>query len=185
MRQRACAIPGCRVPSGAGAPLPLCDEPLAVAGDWSAREHGIVDALPAPCLLCGSRLGMRYPSGWICAVCEWRHGDVPDADVAPPRLDVVYYLRHGERVKIGTTANPRQRFAAIWNEEVLAFERGDRRLEQRRHEQFAADRFPGSEWFRLTPSLAAHIDAVAAGREPWDVHARWMSEAIALSGRER
>jgi hypothetical protein len=86
-------------------------------------------------------------------------------------------------VKIGTTANPKQRFAAIWNEEVLAFERGDRRLEQRRHEQFAAERFPGSEWFRLTPALAAHVDVSAGGRAPRDVYARWLSETIALAGR--
>ncbi len=180
-----CVIPDCGLDADPSAPLPLCEQHLAIAADWFTRENGLIDVLPSPCLACGSRLGARYPSGWICAVCEWRYGEVPDADVALPRLDVVYYLRHGERVKIGTTANPRQRFAAIWNEEVLAFERGDRRLEQRRHEQFATDRFPGSEWFRLTPPLAAHVEAVAAGREPWDVHARWMSEAIAISGRER
>jgi hypothetical protein len=95
----------------------------------------------------------------------------------------VYYLRQGDRVKIGTTASPRQRFGAIWHEEVLAFERGDRHLERRRHERFAADRFAGSEWFRVTPALTAHIDVLAGGRDPWDVYARWLSEAIALTGR--
>ena len=143
------------------------------------------DLLPYPCLLCGSRVGVRYPSGWICAVCEWRHGEVPDGDLAPPRLDVVYYVRQCDRVKIGTTANPRQRFGAILHEEVLAFERGDRRLERVRHEQFAADRFPGSEWFRMTPALAAHIDVVAGGRDPRDLHARWRSELLALRGLGR
>jgi hypothetical protein len=138
------------------------------------------DLLPSPCLLCGSRLGVHYPSGWLCGICEWPYGEIPDGDLPPPRVDVVYYLRHGDRVKIGTTANPRQRFGAIWHEEVLAFERGDRRLERRRHEQFAADRFERSEWFHLTPAIAAHIDVVAGGREPWDVYARWVSAAIAL-----
>ena len=183
MEGTACAIPDCGRPAAPDAPLPLCPEHLAMAADWGARSNGVVDVLPSPCLACGSRLGAHYPSGWICAVCEWRYGDVPDSDVAPPRVDVVYYLRHGERVKIGTTANPRQRFAAIWNEEVLAFERGDRRLEHQRHEQFAADRFAGSEWFRITPALTAHIDVIAGGRDPWDVYARWVSEAIALAGR--
>ena len=183
MKKPTCAIPDCGLLAASGAPLPLCDEHLAIAGDWHTREHGLIDTLPSPCLACGSRLGARYPSGWLCAVCEWRYGEVPDSDVVPPRVDVVYYVRHGERVKIGTTANPKQRFAAIWNEEVLAFERGDRRLEQHRHEQFAAERFPGSEWFRLTPDLAAHIDVIAGGRGPWDVYARWLSETIALAGR--
>jgi hypothetical protein len=59
----------------------------------------------------------------------------------------VYYLRLGERVKIGTTANPRHRFAALWHEEVLAFERGGRALERRRHAEFAVDRLGMSEWF--------------------------------------
>lgn len=174
-----CAIPGCDQAQADHAPLPLCETHLAVAAEWSSRT----DLLPSPCLACGSRIGTHYPSGWICAVCEWRYGEVPDSDVAPPRVDVVYYLRQGDRVKIGTTANPRQRFGAIWHEEVLAFERGDRRLEQRRHQQFAGDRFTGSEWFHLTPAIAEHIDLVAGGRDPWDLHARWMSEAVALAGR--
>ncbi len=183
MKQPTCVIPGCDMQAESDAPLPLCDTHLTIAGDWSARTHGLLDVLPSPCLACGSRLGAHYPSGWLCAVCEWRHGDVPDSDIAPPRVDVVYYLQQGDRVKIGTTAGPRARFAAIWHEEVLAFERGDRRLEQRRHEQFAAARFPGSEWFHSTLALAAHIDVLAGGRDPWDVHARWVSEAVALSGR--
>ncbi|MBW8764603.1 MAG: GIY-YIG nuclease family protein [Microbacterium sp.] len=176
-----CCIPGCDAAAAPDAPLPLCETHLAVAADWAARTEGVTDLLPSPCLACGSRIGVRFPSGWTCAVCEWRYGDVPDDDAAPPRVDVVYYLRNGGRVKIGTTANPRQRFAAIWHEEVMAFERGDRRLERARHEQFAADRLGGSEWFRLTPAIAEQADAIAAGRDPWDVYARWMSEAAALA----
>jgi len=38
---------------------------------------------------------------------------VPDPELVPPRVDIVYYLRFGDRVKIGTTASPRQRFAAL------------------------------------------------------------------------
>ena len=185
MMRVSCCIPGCDATQGDDAPLPLCETHLAVAADWGSRTQGVTDLLPSPCLACGSPIGVRYPSGWVCAVCEWRYGDVPDSDVAPPRVDVVYYLRNGDRVKIGTTANPRRRFAAIWHEEVLAFERGNRRLERRRHEQFAADRFGGSEWFSLTPAIAEHADVVAGGRDPWDVYARWMSEAAALSSPQR
>ena len=139
--------------------------------------------LPHPCLVCGSRLGVHYPSGWLCAVCEWRQGETVDGELPPPRVDVVYYLRFKDRVKIGTTANPRQRLGAIWHEELLAFERGDRALEGRRHEQFAADRFAGSEWFTLSPALAEHIAVLAAGvDDPWQFYARWMSEALAARG---
>jgi len=165
------------------APLALCEAHLAIAADWAHREAGMTDLLPSPCRACGSRVGIRYPSGWICAVCEWRVGEIPDGGLPPPRVDVVYYLRHGDRVKIGTTTNPRQRFGAIWHEQLLAFELGDRGLEQRRHAQFAADRFAGSEWFRMSRRLRAHIASVAAGvDDPWALHARWTSEALALRG---
>lgn len=162
------------------APLPLCERHLAVAADWAASEYGTVDALPSPCRLCGSRLGIRYPSGWLCAACEWRHGELVDGDLPPPRVDVVYYLRYAERVKIGTTSNPRQRFAAIWHDDLLAFERGDRRLERQRHAEFAQERFGTTEWFEHSERLQCHIERVHAGVEPWDAYHRWVSEAIAL-----
>jgi hypothetical protein len=166
------------------APLELCELHLTLAADWVQRSEGITDVLPTACRACGSRLGVRYPSGWICAVCEWRVGDVVDDELPPPRVDVVYYLRFEDRVKIGTSVNPRQRLARIWHEELLAFERGGRALEQRRHVQFAADRYTSSsEWFRLSPAILEHLAVVTAGGEdPWELHARWVSEAVALRG---
>jgi len=170
----------------AGAPVPLCRQHLELAAGWWAEVDGggaavgVEDALPAPCPACGARLGVRWPSGWLCAVCEWRQGDVPDGEVAPPRVDVVYYLRFGDRVKIGTTGNPRQRLAAIWHDELLAFERGDRAVERARHEQFAAQRHGRTEWFAADAELTAHVAALAAGHpDPWALHARWRSEAVA------
>ena len=162
------------------ATIPLCRDHLAVAAELHQSDHGMTDLLPEPCALCGSRTGIRYPSGFICSVCEWPHGEHPDGELAPPRVDVVYYLRYGDRVKIGTTVNPRQRFAAIWHDEVLAFERGNRRREQERHRQFAVDRAGTSEWFRLTPVILRHVDALAGGVSPWDSWARWNAEAIAV-----
>lgn len=164
------------------APFALCERHLVVAAEWSERHQGVTDLLPSPCRLCGSRLGVRWPSGWLCAVCEWRHGDLVDAELPPPRVDVVYYLRFDERVKIGTTARPRQRLAAIRHDEVMAFERGDRHLERRRHDQFAAERFGTTEWFVLSDGLRAHVATLAGGVDPWARHARWISEAVALHG---
>lgn len=182
---RTCLVAddGCLGPVPDGAPVALCERHLAVAGEWAGAEYGVTDVLPSPCRLCGSRCGVRYPSGWLCAVCEWRHGDTPDDDLPPPRVDVVYYLRYDDRVKIGTTAHPRQRFGAIWHDELLALERGDRRVEARRHAQFSAERFARTEWFRRSDALSTHIAAIAAGvDDPWDRFARWTSEAIALRG---
>ncbi|WP_216698780.1 GIY-YIG nuclease family protein, partial [Arthrobacter sp. H41] len=111
---------------------------------------------------------MRYPSAWVCAACEWRVGDVLDEGLPSPRVDVVYYIRFRNRIKIGTTANPRQRLARLWHDEVLAFEKGDRLVEHRRHLEFAAWRLDRSEWFLSAPTLEQHIDRLAAGvDDPW------------------
>ena len=165
------------------APVPLCEWHLAVASEFHQGREGTTDLLPSPCALCGARLGVRYPSGWLCAVCEWRYGDLVDDELPPPRVDVVYYLAYDDRVKIGTSSRPRQRLAAIWHDQLLALERGDRALERRRHEQFAGDRFPRTEWFRRSSALEAHIAGLAAGvDDPWALHARWVSEAVARAG---
>ncbi len=165
------------------APVPLCEWHVAVVADWSQQRWGVTDLLPSPCRLCGSRLGVRYPSGWLCAICEWRVGESPDGLAEPPRVDVVYYLRNGDRIKIGTSGAPRRRIAQIWHEEVLAFEKGARPLEQRRHRQFAGDRLGTSEWFRASPALTEHVVSLGAGvHDPWEVHLRWVSEQLARTG---
>lgn len=183
----SCCVPGCAGVPASGAPVPLCEGHVQLVGDFADSHRGTEDTLPGPCLVCGCRLGVRFASGTVCAVCEWPYGDVPDSDLAPPRLDVVYYLRQrdavGDRIKIGTTTNPRQRLARIPHQDLLAFERGDRVLERRRHAEFAGSRYPGTEWFRVTPALLEHVRVVGAGvQDPWALHARWLSEALALRG---
>jgi hypothetical protein len=128
------------------------------------------------CILCGDTRFDRDDGRWVCAACGWPLGEVPDHDLPRPVIEVVYYLRWAERIKIGTSRNPKQRLAAIRHEELLAFERGGRDLEQARHVQFAHVR-EGGEWFTATDELLAHIEAVAGGRPPWQAYARWISEA--------
>jgi hypothetical protein len=132
--------------------------------------------LPGPCSLCGATDGVRLEDGWSCAVCGWRFGDAPDPDLPRTPVEVVYYLRYRERIKIGTSRNPKQRLAAIWHEELLAFERGGRPLEQARHREFAHLR-EGGEWFTAAPELLAHIDGLRAG-DPWHAYARWVAESL-------
>ena len=176
-----CAL-GCGREAETDAPLPLCTMHLLAAHDWVVRESGVTDLLPSPCVACGSRVGVRYPSGWICATCEWRVGETPEQDTVP-RVDVVYYLRFRTQVKIGTTNNPHARFAALPHDEVLAFERGGRALEQRRHAQFAEHRIPRTEWFHANDDLEHHIAALREGvDDPWDKHRLWLSQEIALRG---
>lgn len=89
----------------------------------------------------------------------------------------MYYIRYDERVKIGTSRRPRQRLASIRHQELLAFERGDRSVEQQRHREFAAIR-EGGEWFTLTPQLRAHIAVLRREGDPWLLYARWLSRAL-------
>lgn len=175
-----CVIPGC--PHAAEQPelLALCPDHLALAAEVHGVGFGVTGPMPEPCRVCRSRLGVRHQDGWTCAVCEWPYGEHPDDGLPVPRIDVVYYLRFRDRVKIGTTTNPRQRFAAIRHEELLAFERGDRHVEHRRHEEFAEERQGTSEWFVRSERLDAHIDVLAAGVDPWDRWRRWVAEAIAV-----
>lgn len=134
-------------------------------------------ALPGPCSLCGGTQGVRSRDAWSCATCGWRYGDSPDPDLPLPRVDVVYYIRFDARVKIGTSRRPRQRLSSIRHEELLAFERGDRAVEQQRHREFAAVR-EGGEWFTLTDELRSHIASLRRMGDPWELYARWLSSAL-------
>lgn len=69
---------------------------------------------------------------------------------------VVYYLRFGDLVKIGTTVKIGQRIRAITNEGLMAVEFGDHRTERLRHFQYAHLRRIG-EWFELGPEIGSHI----------------------------
>lgn len=133
--------------------------------------------LPGPCHLCGGRTGARLGSAWICDVCGWRYGDVPDSDLPLPQIEVVYYLRYDRRVKIGTSRRPRQRLASIRHDELLAFEPGGRQVEQQRHREYAAIR-EGGEWFTLDDELRVHTARLRSVGEPWQLYARWLSEAL-------
>jgi len=171
---------GCLRPANEAAELGLCTTHLLAAHEWVDGEFGVTDLLPSPCVACGSRLGVRYPSGWLCAICEWRVGAVTELG-DPVRVDVVYYIRFRDRIKIGTSGNPRGRIASLPHDEVLAFERGDRRVEQKRHAQFASHRVSTTEWFHEHDALAEHIAVLAAGvADPWDRYSLWLSQEVAL-----
>ena len=178
-----CSIASCGADPEPGSPVALCTRHLLAAYDWVARDVGLTDLLPSPCLACGSPLGVQWPAGWVCAVCEWRVGDIPNGEAVPPRVDVVYYIRFQDRVKIGTSSNPRGRLGQLKHDELLAFERGNRRVEQKRHAQFASLRFAQTEWFRWEGAVKDHVAQLQAGVvDPWDQYRLWVSQAATLGG---
>lgn len=93
-------------------------------------------------------------------------GDLPRGAGRRPRTvraaSVVYYMRVGNRCKIGMTRNLPRRLHALTPEELLGTEPGGRQVEARRHEQFAALR-TNNEWFRFEGPL---VEFVAAALDP-------------------
>ncbi len=77
----------------------------------------------------------------------------------PAPGEVVYYMRIGNRVKIGWSTNLPGRLATINPEELLAVEPGGLAVERQRHRQFAHLRTHG-EWFQLTEALTEHIGSL-------------------------
>lgn len=93
------------------------------------------------------------------------YGDAPGG--------VVYYIRRGDYVKIGTTTNLRTRMRDLMPDEVLAVEPGSYKREGQLHQRFAHIRLhPTCEYFRLTAELRAHIASVLAesGSPPEGLH---------------
>jgi hypothetical protein len=74
----------------------------------------------------------------------------------------VYYIRIGEWIKIGYTANMRQRINSLRVEakDILATEPGGRAKERERHLQFANIRQGRRENFERTADLLTHIGRV-------------------------
>jgi hypothetical protein len=71
------------------------------------------------------------------------------------RASIVYYLRRGPLIKIGTTVDPAGRFRDLMPDEILAWEPGGRHEEVTRHRQFAHLR-QGGEYFEAGRDLIRH-----------------------------
>jgi hypothetical protein len=84
--------------------------------------------------------------------------------VKVPTIELVYYMRRADWIKIGTTRNLPARMRALRPGEVLAIEPGGRDIEHGRHRMFrefnVADA-PGTEWFHVAPRLMEHIELMA------------------------
>jgi len=72
---------------------------------------------------------------------------------------IVYYIRRGDLIKIGSTIRPRRRFTELVPDEILAIEPGDRAQEVYRHNQFRHLRC-GGEYFRDDPELREHVQCI-------------------------
>jgi hypothetical protein len=99
------------------------------------------------------------------------------------RTQYVYYVRLGQKIKIGYTGNLRNRLNAYGpGRELLALEYGGLELEKQRHQQFREYRATGAgrEWFSQAEELLDHIrqlpvlTVVTPGRR----HACWVMSSV-------
>lgn len=81
----------------------------------------------------------------------------------PDRPSWVYFIRVGDRVKIGTSVDPASRAVALSLrvKDVLAVMQGDRKLERSLHVKFAGQRIEDTEWFTWSDEIATFIDEYA------------------------
>jgi hypothetical protein len=77
---------------------------------------------------------------------------------------IVYFIRHGERIKIGTTRNLRGRISALSlrTEDALLALKGDEAFEGALHGHFAHLRIGDTEWFTAAHDLRQYIDTMNA-----------------------
>lgn len=172
MAERIARCKFCLGPVPDDAPLSLCAEHFAKA--WEFWDE-----------ICKSRLAVQTVNGpavdtrpieeqrtylesahrrWV-EMTEQRAAKLTvelgeDADKDTPD-SVVYYLKFGDRIKIGFSTNLDNRLVALPHDELLATEPGGRLLEARRHLQFKEHRITG-EWFKPAPDLLAHIEQLRA-----------------------
>lgn len=85
---------------------------------------------------------------------EWK---IPDRQHKP----LVYFLRNGNRIKIGTTTQLKQRIRrlSLRPENVVLLLDGGQRLERELHDKFASQRVGNTEWFTYQDAVLAYVDA--------------------------
>lgn len=181
-----CCHPNCHAPAlqHIASQVPLCDRhvmsvyratnELLNSKRGVAQEYQLLpmeaEFIPGPCPSCGvTGLLVHLANGWITCKsgpCGYEKHRTAFGDerkllmgISAGLRDVVYYMRLGNRAKIGTTSNLRQRISVIQPEDCMAYELGSFELEHRRHRQFAHLRVSG-EWFDIQDELLRHVNAL-------------------------
>lgn len=106
--------------------------------------------------------------------------DIEDLLTAP-HAPVVYFLRNGTRVKIGTTRNLRPRVArlALRPDNVVRVEHGGQDYEQSLHARFDDYRVGNTEWFELRGELAEYLGEPEA--QPLELTAQFVEPTAHLA----
>lgn len=120
------------------------------AGKWTLSEDETVQAMKDRAVAKGdTTLDERL---WIDRVMAGK-----------PVTSAVYFLQHGDQIKIGTSVDVRQRVQhlSLPQENLLGTEPGGYEREDELHKQWAHAHAHG-EWFWAVPELLAYIDELNA-----------------------
>lgn len=96
----------------------------------------------------------------------------------------IYYVRVGDRIKIGYSVDVKRRMRAYPpDSRLLAVHPGTPQLETEMHQRFAGSLAAGREWFRESTDLAEHIaQVVTQFGEPTQHRHHFRTDAPALRG---
>lgn len=183
-----CCHPDCYAPALAdiASQVPLCERHISVvyrethkmmsSRQAMRQEYQLLPSeaeyIPGPCPACGvTGLLVNLANGIVvckAANCQYeKNRNLFSSErkilmgMSAGERNVVYYMRLGNRAKIGTTRQLRKRIAAVQPEDCMAYELGGRNLEARRHRQFAHLRVSG-EWFEIQDELVRHVNSLQA-----------------------
>lgn len=132
------------------APIPICYEH---AGDLLAFMRDAFDEIVNNL----GNIGVRYLAHMSSSI--ERQAQVRRE--LKESAGVVYYVRVGDLIKIGTTTNLKARVASYPpGSQLLATERGGLDVEAARLAQFDGCLAAGKEWFMPSPRLLAHIESL-------------------------
>lgn len=181
-----CCHPDCFAPSmpNIASQMPLCERHILVSyrianqilSAHKARDQEYqllpseADFIPGPCPACGvAGLLMHLANGFVtckasgcdyeCHINKFCGDRKTLMGIVAADASVVYYMRLGNRAKIGVSRNLKRRISQIQPEDCIGCEPGDRTLEVKRHRQFAHLRVSG-EWFDLAPDLVRHVNSL-------------------------
>lgn len=125
-------------------------------------DDGHLSTVTCPVCKTPAGFGVNIPyscSNPNCWADRFWEKPAPDADI-PTRKGTnrVYYIRFGDRIKIGTSGNLKPRLSTLSYDELLALEPGTVELERQRHRHFAHLLIPGQrEWFQIADDLLDHV----------------------------
>ena len=83
---------------------------------------------------------------------------------SPNARGTLYVIRVGDLIKIGWTANPRERMYQLQPDAVLHYQQGTRQDEANLHAQCEKYLVKGREWYRDSPGMKQIIEDLQVGK---------------------